>query len=124
MYKHKCIYAVIYANTEQRSMSNLPENIAIRPRARARDLLKAYYTSNTESVELVEQSPLDIDSEVFDSSQYLAQFIKNTHLVEIIKKDNSLVSDIREIDGNMQTLVYENYGQFISATDTIKLVIL
>lgn len=31
--------------------------------------------------------------------------------------------EIREIDGDMKTLVYENYNKFISATDTIRKVI-
>lgn len=30
--------------------------------------------------------------------------------------------EIREIDGDMKTLVYENYSKFISATDTIRKV--
>jgi hypothetical protein len=30
--------------------------------------------------------------------------------------------EIREIDGDMKTLVYENYNKFISATDTIRKV--
>ncbi len=31
-----------------------------------------------------------------------------------------LYIDIRTLDGDMKTLVYENYEKFISATDTIK----
>jgi hypothetical protein len=30
--------------------------------------------------------------------------------------------EMREIDGDMKTLVYENYSKFISATDTIRKV--
>lgn len=35
---------------------------------------------------------------------------------------NILYVEIREIDGDMKTLVYENYNKFISATDTIRKV--
>jgi hypothetical protein len=31
-----------------------------------------------------------------------------------------LIIEIRTIDGELQTLVYENYNKFISATDVIK----
>ena len=33
-----------------------------------------------------------------------------------------LLSEIRSLDSEMQTLVYENYNKFISATDTIRKV--
>ena len=32
-------------------------------------------------------------------------------------------SEIKSLDSDMQTLVYENYNKFISATDTIKKVV-
>jgi len=32
------------------------------------------------------------------------------------------VTEVRELDGNMKTLVYDNYNKFISATDTIRKV--
>lgn len=35
---------------------------------------------------------------------------------------NNINIEIREIDGDMKTLVYENYNKFISATDTIRKV--
>ena len=33
-----------------------------------------------------------------------------------------VVKEIRSLDSEMQTLVYENYNKFISATDTIRKV--
>ncbi|KAJ1960560.1 hypothetical protein GGI12_003733 [Dipsacomyces acuminosporus] len=38
----------------------------------------------------------------------------------LLKLDNELVTEIRQIDGDMKTMVYENYSKFISATETIK----
>ena len=32
------------------------------------------------------------------------------------------MTEIRSLDSDMQTLVYENYNKFISATDTIRKV--
>jgi hypothetical protein len=36
--------------------------------------------------------------------------------------ENDIVKQIRSLDGEMQTLVYENYNKFINATDTIRKV--
>jgi hypothetical protein len=36
--------------------------------------------------------------------------------------ENEVVKEIRSLDSEMQTLVYENYNKFISATDTIRKV--
>lgn len=37
-------------------------------------------------------------------------------------KESEMVRHIRSLDSDMQTLVYENYNKFISATDTIRKV--
>jgi vacuolar protein sorting-associated protein 51 len=37
--------------------------------------------------------------------------------------ENDVVKEIRSLDSEMQTLVYENYNKFISATDTIRKVL-
>ena len=34
-------------------------------------------------------------------------------------KESEVVREIHSLDSDMQTLVYENYNKFISATDTI-----
>ncbi len=36
--------------------------------------------------------------------------------------ENDIVKQIRSLDSEMQTLVYENYNKFINATDTIRKV--
>lgn len=41
-------------------------------------------------------------------------------LNDLLKKDDQLIREIKELDTNMQMLVYENYNKFISATDTIR----
>ena len=39
-----------------------------------------------------------------------------------MEQEQAMVKDIRSLDSDMQTLVYENYNKFISATDTIRKV--
>lgn len=46
----------------------------------------------------------------------LVSFIKNYYIFELF------FAEIRSLDSEMQTLVYENYNKFISATDTIRKV--
>ena len=46
----------------------------------------------------------------------MVSFIKNDYIFELF------FAEIRSLDSEMQTLVYENYNKFISATDTIRKV--
>jgi hypothetical protein len=84
-----------------------------------------------------------IDDPTFDAVKYFAKLVKEQPLNGLIKSDNVIMSgmytcvlkaeetmthlnlflvEMREIDGDMKTLVYENYSKFISATDTIRKV--
>ena len=46
----------------------------------------------------------------------MVSFIKNDYIFKLF------FAEIRSLDSEMQTLVYENYNKFISATDTIRKV--
>lgn len=39
-----------------------------------------------------------------------------------MEKETEIIRDTQTLHSDMQTLVYENYNKFISATDTIKQV--
>lgn len=39
---------------------------------------------------------------------------------QLVAKERSLSQQVKTLDSDMQTLVYENYNKFISATDTIR----
>lgn len=41
-------------------------------------------------------------------------------LPKLVARDRELRSEVRTLESDMQTLVYENYNKFISATDTIR----
>ncbi|KAG2225783.1 hypothetical protein INT45_011451, partial [Circinella minor] len=88
-----------------------------RSRDRNVNLLK-YYGIGASKGET--RRPLDIDGDTFEPNKYFARLLKEKPLNGLVKKDNELVTEIREIDGDMKTLVYENYSKFISATDTIR----
>uniref|UniRef100_A0A6M2DRE6 Vacuolar protein sorting-associated protein 51 homolog n=1 Tax=Xenopsylla cheopis TaxID=163159 RepID=A0A6M2DRE6_XENCH len=66
------------------------------------------------------QSVYDINGPNFNSEVYLKRILKDYSLKQIIDHEADIVKDTQLLHSEMQTLVYENYNKFISATDTIK----
>jgi Vps51/Vps67 len=64
----------------------------------------------------------DINGASFEPETYLNRLIKERSLTELMDKEAEMVQHIKSLDSDMQTLVYENYNKFISATDTIRTV--
>lgn len=62
------------------------------------------------------------DSHTFEVDKYMHKMFVEKQLPGLVQADNELVADIRQLDGDMKTLVYENYSKFLSATDTINKV--
>jgi hypothetical protein len=62
----------------------------------------------------------ELSSDKFDPQHYLSLQLQSKPMRALLQHDNSLVSSRRSLDSEMQTLVYENYAKFISATDTIR----
>lgn len=48
--------------------------------------------------------------------------LQECNLKQIMDHENEIIKDTQTLHSDMQTLVYENYNKFISATDTIKKV--
>ncbi|KAF7279733.1 vacuolar protein sorting 51 [Rhynchophorus ferrugineus] len=66
------------------------------------------------------QNPLDINGPNFSPNLYLDKMFKESTLRQIMDNENEIVKDTQTLHSDMQTLVYENYNKFISATDTIR----
>lgn len=47
---------------------------------------------------------------------------KESTLRQVMDHENEIIKDTQTLHSDMQTLVYENYNKFISATDTIRKV--
>ncbi|RUS21905.1 hypothetical protein BC937DRAFT_91072 [Endogone sp. FLAS-F59071] len=88
------------------------------PRRRARNLLRNYY--GIAPIPEKKPNPLDIDNPFFEPDKYFQKLLHEKPLNGLLQRDNDLVTEIRQLDGDMKTLVYENYSKFISATDTIR----
>ncbi|GLE10971.1 hypothetical protein PINS_up023263 [Pythium insidiosum] len=86
--------------------------------ARMQELLSSYYGMQDKESEA--ESQRNIDSPGFDASVYVRELLQSKGLQELFTADDRLIKEIKELDTNMQMLVYENYNKFISATDTIR----
>ncbi|KAJ8348167.1 hypothetical protein SKAU_G00267560 [Synaphobranchus kaupii] len=89
---------------------------------RAHGMLKHYYGLNEEGKTDQPESldPCDINGPHFDPEVFLNKLRKECSLAELMDQESCMVKQIRALDSDMQTLVYENYNKFISATDTIR----
>ncbi|XP_047119520.1 vacuolar protein sorting-associated protein 51 homolog [Schistocerca piceifrons] len=65
-------------------------------------------------------NPYDINGQHFNADMYLQRLLKECTLKQIMDQEIEIVQDTQVLHSDMQTLVYENYNKFISATDTIK----
>lgn len=84
----------------------------------ARERLKQFYKKQQPTKPRVDSS-LDIDHPQFDTKQYLKQVLLSQPTAGLLSTSNQLISQTRQIDGDIKTMVYDNYSKFISATQTI-----
>lgn len=67
-----------------------------------------------------EENPLDIDGSSFNPDMYLDCLLKCATLKQVMDKEAEVVTQSQFLQSEMQTLVYENYNKFISATETVR----
>lgn len=65
-------------------------------------------------------NPYDMNSTDFNSDLYMNKLLKESRLSELMDTEQMLYKQIQTLDSEMQTLIYENYNKFISATETVK----
>ncbi|KAJ2711968.1 hypothetical protein H4R19_002992, partial [Coemansia spiralis] len=90
---------------------------AATERSRARDRLRSFYgVSGSAS----SNKAVDIDGSGFEVKAYVKGTLEREGVAGLLRVDNQLVSEVRQIDRDMKTMVYENYSKFISAAETIR----
>ncbi|KAB1210132.1 hypothetical protein CJ030_MR6G022744 [Morella rubra] len=96
---------------------------------RMRDLLSSFYSPDpsmssspdTTSLSSSKRTTLDdINSPSFDPDQYMDLLVQKSNLERLLQRHVELAAEMKNLDTDLQMLVYENYNKFISATDTIK----
>ncbi|XP_057424291.1 vacuolar protein sorting-associated protein 51 homolog [Lotus japonicus] len=90
---------------------------------RMRDLLSSFYSpdpsmSSDTSSKLASRD--DINSPSFDPDHYMNLQVHKSNLEGLLQRHVEMAAEIKNLDTDLQMLVYENYNKFISATDTIK----
>ncbi|XP_031350915.1 vacuolar protein sorting-associated protein 51 homolog [Photinus pyralis] len=65
-------------------------------------------------------NPLDINGQHFEPNLYLEKLFKESTLKQVMDQENEIIKDTQTLHSDMQTLVYENYNKFITATDTVR----
>jgi hypothetical protein len=61
----------------------------------------------------------ELDNPDFDAQRYIDQLLATSSLATVLKAENTLVGDIRTLDGERKALVYDNYSKLIRAVETI-----
>ncbi|KDP28255.1 hypothetical protein JCGZ_14026 [Jatropha curcas] len=90
---------------------------------RMRDLLSSFYSPDpaVSSSNSSKFASLDaINTSSFDADQYMNLLAQKSNLEGLLQKHVEMAAEIKNLDTDLQMLVYENYNKFISATDTIK----
>ncbi|KAF3436540.1 hypothetical protein FNV43_RR23632 [Rhamnella rubrinervis] len=94
---------------------------------RMRDLLSSFYapdpsmSSPNSTSSTPKHATLDaINTTSFDPDQYMNLLVQKSNLEGILQRHFEMAAEIKNLDTDLQMLVYENYNKFISATDTIK----
>ncbi|XP_028771061.1 vacuolar protein sorting-associated protein 51 homolog [Neltuma alba] len=93
---------------------------------RTRDLLSSFYSqdpsvSSNSSIGSSRSLTLDdINSTSFDPDHYMNNLVHKSNLEGLLQRHVEMAAEIKNLDTDLQMLVYENYNKFISATDTIK----
>jgi len=90
-------------------------------KTRARDLLRKHYGLGVgpppPSGRLLD--PMDLDSSAFDAKSYYEQLITTSSLPTLLKRENELLMEIRQLDSEKQSLVYNHHHELIAASTTI-----
>jgi hypothetical protein len=65
-------------------------------------------------------SAISLDSPAFNPERHIAYMIQTYSIDRLLAEHKGMAKEIKNLDSDMQQLVYENYNKFIAATDTIR----
>ncbi|KAK2778123.1 hypothetical protein FQN52_002883 [Onygenales sp. PD_12] len=100
--------------TESSQSTNSRSRPAISPSTSPYDA-----TTTTAQLASLSSTHAELDNLDFDPSAYISHLLSTSSLSTILKAENSLISDIRTLDGERKALVYDNYSKLIKAVETI-----
>ena len=78
-------------------------------------------SSHTElGPELEEESLTELDNPGFDAEAFVQNILSSNGLPGVLRVEADLVSQIRNLDSDRKSLVYDNYSKLLAATSTIR----
>ncbi|KAF9565402.1 hypothetical protein CPC08DRAFT_741088 [Agrocybe pediades] len=130
------VFAAAQAKATSGSTNAIPKRVSSAPtssaislpgapvqKTRARDLLRKHYGLGVGPPPPLpgnnSQDPMDLNSSAFDAKSYYEQLITTSSLPALLKRENELLSEIRQLDSERQSLVYNHHHELIAASDTI-----
>lgn len=63
---------------------------------------------------------VSLDSPAFNPDRHITNMIQTYSIDRLMVEHKAMAKEIKNLDSDMQQLVYENYNKFIAATDTIR----
>ncbi|KAL4870775.1 hypothetical protein BDV12DRAFT_165203 [Aspergillus spectabilis] len=104
--------------TALRDYYNLKPSDAVNANVRARSVPRHTDAGDISNPSVV-VTGTELDSPDFDPQHYVNNLLASSSLSTILKAENTLVGDIRTLDGERKALVYDNYSKLIRAVETI-----
>lgn len=93
---------------------------------RANDLLRNYYGLGESSSSATSPSAsssstyrLDPDGIYFDAQSAFQSMLQDKSISQLLRTESQLLTEIRELDGERQSLVYNHHHELVSASETI-----
>ncbi|KAH9323104.1 hypothetical protein KI387_017743, partial [Taxus chinensis] len=89
---------------------------------RTRDLLTSFYGGDSAPPHAITKIDTfhSIDTPDFDPERYMNALVGRINVEGLLQRHVEMAAEIKNLDSDLQMLVYENYNKFISATDTIR----
>ncbi|KAL4779818.1 Vps51/Vps67-domain-containing protein [Aspergillus varians] len=104
--------------TALRDYYKLKPSDAVAPNARSRSVPRHTDAGDISSPSVI-TAGTELDNPDFDPNRYVNNLLATSSLSMILKAENTLVGDIRTLDGERKALVYDNYSKLIRAVETI-----
>ncbi|PWN38352.1 uncharacterized protein FA14DRAFT_104174, partial [Meira miltonrushii] len=88
------------------------------------DLLRNYYGLDSGSVTpnsiASGTGPMGIDNTALGTTSTFKKIMQQRSLSQLLKEESDLLTEIRELDGERQSLVYNHHHELVSASETMK----
>ncbi|SNX86755.1 uncharacterized protein MEPE_05464 [Melanopsichium pennsylvanicum] len=87
---------------------------------RAANLLRDYYGLSSDPASTPQSPPIASNDAVTSETHDLQSLLRSNSLSVLLGRESELIVQIRELDGERQSLVYNHHHELVAASDTIR----